>query len=100
MLDNKRYVYSARTTEKGLALLNKTKGDKSWDAFINEAVTEHYGLDLETITFPPSQWALERDARRKAKEAEKAEKAKKATNKKAKEAKKNGTENNGDERRK
>ncbi|MGD1118215.1 MAG: hypothetical protein ABR886_01845 [Dehalococcoidales bacterium] len=103
MPDNKHYVYSARTTEKGLALLNKTKGDKvSWDAFINEAVAAHYNLDLATITLPPSQWILDRDAKRKAKEAEKAAKAKakKATNKKAKETKKNGKATDGNEQHK
>ena len=85
MPDNKHYVYSARTTEKGLVLLNKTKGDKkSWDAFINEAVAEHYSLDLANITLPPSQYRLDREAR----EAEKAGKAK--------ETAKNGKATDGD----
>jgi hypothetical protein len=52
MSKQKYYVYSARTTEQGLALLNKTKGDRSWDAFISEAVSEHYGLDIAIIALP------------------------------------------------
>lgn len=89
MSEKKHFVYSARTTEKGLALLNKTKGDRSWDAFINEAVAAHYNLPLESISLPPSKFLADREANRKAKaeakaakEAEKkakaAEKAKKA----------------------
>ena len=82
MPETKYYVYSARTTEKGLALLNKTKGDKkSWDTFINEVVAAHYGLDLNTITLLLSKYLVEREEKRKAKETEK---AKKATEKKTK----------------
>jgi hypothetical protein len=93
------YVYSARTTEQGLALLNKAKGEKGWDAFVNEAVCQHYGLDPAAINLPPSKYLLEREEKRKAKEAEKARKAaekkakakpKKAAKKTAKEEKKNG----------
>ena len=69
------YVYSARTTEKGLALLNKTKGpEMNWDRFINEAVCAHYNLPLDVIQLPPSKFLAERDEKRKAKEAEKAAK--------------------------
>ena len=88
MPENKHYVYSARTTEKGLALLNKTKGDQSWDSFVNEAVCAHYGLDLAIINLPPSNFLVEREEKRKARVAERAEKAKaKAVEKKAKEKK-------------
>jgi hypothetical protein len=96
MEDKKHYVYSARTTEKGLALLNRTKGDRSWDSFVNKAVSEHYGLALEDISLPPSKFLAEREEKRKAREAKKARKAaekkakekpKKATKKTAKEAK-------------
>jgi len=72
----KHYVYSARTTEKGLALLNKTKGtEKSWDQFINDAVAAHYGLKLDAIALPPSKFLEEQKANREAKAAEKADKA-------------------------
>lgn len=73
MAQNKHYVYSARTTEKGLALLNKTKGDMSWDQFINEAVAAHYKLDLGIIGLPPSKFLEEQKAKREAKAAEKAQ---------------------------
>jgi len=84
-MGTKSYVYSARTTEKGLALLNKTKGTRSWDAFINEAVADHYKLDLGIIGLPPSKFLEEQKAKKAAKVAEKAAKAVlAATEKKAK----------------
>ena len=83
----KHYVYSARTTEKGLALLNKTKGnDKSWDTFINEAVAAHYSLPLEVIALPPSKFLEEQKANREAKEMEKATKRRDADKAKAEKA--------------
>ncbi len=80
-MGEKHYVYSARTTEQGLALLNKARGENVWDAFVNEAVAGHYGLDLSVIAPPPSNFLAEREEKRKAREAEK---AKKAAGKKAK----------------
>ena len=74
-MGNKSYVYSARTTERGLALLNKTKGTRSWDTFINEAVAKHYGLNLDVIGLPPSKFLEEQKAKKAAKEAEKVTKA-------------------------
>jgi len=83
----KHYVYSARTTEKGLALLNKTKGnDMSWDQFVNEAVAAHYNLPLDVIALPPSKFLEEQKANREAKAAEKAAKKAKADKAKAKKA--------------
>ena len=41
-MGDKHYVYSARTTEEGLALINKAKGDRGWDGFVNEAICAHY----------------------------------------------------------
>jgi hypothetical protein len=73
-MGEKHYVYSARTTEKWLALLNKTRGERSWDGFINEAVCEHYRLDPAVISLPQSKFLMEREEKRKVKEAEKAEK--------------------------
>lgn len=76
MPGTKHYVYSARTTEQGLALLNKTKGDRGWDAFVNEAVCAHYGLDPAAVNFPPSKHLAKREEKRKAREVEKKAKAK------------------------
>lgn len=81
-MGDKHYVYSARTTEDGLAILNKAKGERSWDSFVSEAVAERYGLDLNVIALPPSKFLAERAERKAAKEAEK--KAKKANKKVAK----------------
>lgn len=85
-MGDKHYVYSARTTEDGLAVLNKAKGDRSWDSFVNEAVAEHYSLDLAAINPPPSRFLIDREEKRKAREAEKAaeKKAKKPAKKAAK----------------
>lgn len=88
MADKKFYVYSARTTAEGLKLLNATK-DKlviGWDKFINDAVAEKYGLKLETIALPPSEFEEKRKAAKAAKEAEKAAKAKAKEEAKAKKA--------------
>lgn len=90
MPSEKHYVYSARTTEKGLAILNKTKGDRSWDSFLNEAMAAHYHLDLNVISLPPSKFIAERQAKQEQKAKDKAAKvAKVAADKAAKaEAKK------------
>jgi ATPase subunit of ABC transporter with duplicated ATPase domains len=90
MPSEKHYVYSARTTEKGLAILNKTKGDRSWDSFLNEAMAAHYHLDLAVISLPPSKFIAERQAKQEQKAKDKAAKvAKVAADKAAKaEAKK------------
>ena len=80
----KHYVYSARTTEKGLAILNKAKGDRSWDAFIAEAVAAHYSLDLAKVALPPSKFLADQSAKREKRDADRA-KAKAAREAKAKE---------------
>ena len=71
-MGDKHYVYSARTTKDGLAILNNAKGKRGWDSFVNEAVAGHYGLDLSVIALPPSKFLEEQKARREAREAEKA----------------------------
>jgi FKBP-type peptidyl-prolyl cis-trans isomerase len=90
MPETKHYVYSARTTEDGLAVLNKAKGDRSWDDFISQAMAAHYNLDLNVIGLPPSKFLAERQAAKEQKAKEKAERAaKREAEKKAKaEAKK------------
>ena len=82
MPDKKHFVYSSRTTREGLALINKARGDTSWDVFLSQAVAAHYGIDLAAISLPPSKFLEEQKAKRDAREAEKA--AKKAAEKKAK----------------
>jgi hypothetical protein len=77
-MGEKHYVYSARTTDAGLALINKARGDRGWDEFVNQAVAEHYGLDLNVMALPPSKFLEEQRAKRDAKA-----KAKKAADKKS-----------------
>jgi hypothetical protein len=74
-MPDKHYVYSARTTREGLELLNKARGERGWDAFINEAVCGHYNLDPTTVIPPPSRFLADREERRKAREAGMAKKA-------------------------
>ena len=101
---DKHYVYSARTTEKGLKALNGIRETQkiSWDTLINQAVEKFYGL--KGLSLPPSEH-LQRRAENKVaklkaflakqKEAEKAKAkkeadAKKAADKAAKDAGKKG----------
>jgi hypothetical protein len=44
----KQYVFSARTTEEGLRVLNAKKAELgvNWDDLIIYAVNAHYGLDI------------------------------------------------------
>jgi len=72
-MGEKHYVYSARTTEQGLALINKARGDRGWDEFVNQAVAGHYGLDLAAISLPPRKFLEGQKAKREAKAAEKAQ---------------------------
>ncbi len=93
MSKEKSYVYSARTTEKGLGLLNdlKAKMGMGWDQFVNEAVAEHYGLDPEVLTLPSSDFLRER-AERKTKAGKKAGTKKAANKKTGKHSKRQGGE--------
>jgi len=59
MPETKHYVYSARTTKDGLAVLNKAKGDRGWDSFVNEAVCAHYGLDRAVMELPKKEKTAE-----------------------------------------
>lgn len=44
----KQYVFSARTTEEGLRILNTKKAELgiSWDDLVIDAVNTHYGVDV------------------------------------------------------
>ncbi len=57
MAREKQYVFSARTTEEGLGLLNKLKADLKigWDELVVEAVCGHYGLDKAVMTLPKAE---------------------------------------------
>jgi hypothetical protein len=54
MTKQKHYVFSARTTEEGLKLLNQLKTEKGvgWDDLVIDAVCAHYGLDRLTMALP------------------------------------------------
>ena len=77
-MTEKHYVFSARTTEKGLKILNDLK-DKlgiGWDQLIVDAVCAHYKLDKSVIAVPKDTRREEERAAKKAKlEAEKKAKA-------------------------
>ena len=47
MAREKQHVFSARTTEEGLRLLNGLRQEKKvgWDDLVIDAMCSHYGLD-------------------------------------------------------
>jgi len=71
MAKAKHHVFSARTTEEGLRLLNgiRKERDIGWDDLVIDAVCAHYGLDKLVMALP---------------KAYRPEKPKKAAGKKAK----------------
>ena len=54
MAEKKHHVFSVRTTEEGLRLLNglKAKLGVGWDELVIDAVCAHYGLDRGTMALP------------------------------------------------
>ena len=54
MAKQKQYVFSARTTEKGLRRLNELKEQRGigWDDLVIDAVCAHYGLDTLVMALP------------------------------------------------
>jgi hypothetical protein len=50
----KQHVFSARTTEEGLRLLNSLRKDRNigWDGLVIDAVCAHYGLDRLVMALP------------------------------------------------
>ena len=56
-MPEKHYVFSARTTQQGLAALNelKVKLGVGWDELVIEAVCGHYGLDRSALTLPKAE---------------------------------------------
>jgi predicted nucleic acid-binding protein len=54
MAKAKQHVFSARTTEEGLRLLNGIREEKKigWDDLVIDAVCAHYGLDRLVMALP------------------------------------------------
>jgi hypothetical protein len=54
MEKQKQHVFSARTTEEGLRLLNGLRKARNigWDDLVIDAVCAHYGLDKGTMALP------------------------------------------------
>jgi hypothetical protein len=54
MAKQKHYVFSARTTEEGLRLLNGIREERKigWDKLVIDAVCAHYGLDRLLVALP------------------------------------------------
>ena len=55
MAKQKHHVFSARTTEEGLRLLNGHEGrerDIGWDDLVIDAVCDRYGLDRLVMALP------------------------------------------------
>lgn len=54
MAKQKQHVFSARTTEEGLRLLNelKKKLNLSWDELVVEGMCGHYSMDRAVMSLP------------------------------------------------
>ncbi len=54
MAREKQHVFSARTTEEGLRLLNGLRKERSigWDELVIDAVYDRYGLDRAALALP------------------------------------------------
>lgn len=80
MPKDKQYVYSSRTTEKGLKTLNDLKDrlGVTWDELVTDAVCDKYHLDRAVIAVPKdTRREEERAAKKAAAEADKKAKAEK-----------------------
>ena len=71
---DRQYVFSARTTEKGLNALNDLKGrlGVGWDALVIDAVCAHYGLDRAVLAIPQKSSPEKPKAEKKTKREKKA----------------------------
>ncbi len=54
MEEEKHRVFSARTTEEGLGILNGLRKERGigWDELVIGAVCAHYGLDRNVMAIP------------------------------------------------
>jgi hypothetical protein len=85
MAKQKQHVFSARTTEEGLRLLNGLRKERNigWDELVVDAVCAHYGLDKAVMALPRIEKPMRESRRKQA--ANKSKKGKTgATSKKAK----------------
>jgi len=66
MAKEKQHVFSARTTEEGLRILNAKKGELgiSWDDLVIDAVNAHYGVGVPK---PPKAERQEKQTKAKPK---------------------------------
>jgi hypothetical protein len=78
MAKDKQHVFSARTTEEGLGLLNGIREEKKigWDELVIDAVCAHYGLDRLVMALPKA-YRPEKKAVAKGKKSGKGAKARK-----------------------
>lgn len=90
----KQYIFSARTTEEGLRLLNelKAKLGMGWDEFVIDAMCTKYGLDRDVLALPkverpPKTEKPKRESKPKAEKKAKGKGEKKIKGEKAKTAK-------------
>jgi hypothetical protein len=81
MAKAKHYVFSARTTEEGLRLLNGVREERKvgWDDLVLDAVCAHYGLDRLVMGLPKAYRPERKVEDRKRGGAKKHGKAKRAT---------------------
>jgi hypothetical protein len=93
MAKQRHYVFSARTTDEGLRLLNGIRQEKKigWDDLVIDAVCAHYGLDTLVMSLPKAYRPEKPKEERKAK-AKKDGKGAKARKAKAAKEKKPATE--------
>ena len=79
MAKEKRYVFSARTTEAGLRLLNGIREERKigWDDLVLDAVCAHYGLDTLVMSLPKAYKPEKKQAPTKGKGSDKGAKARK-----------------------
>jgi len=77
MAKERHYVFSARTTEEGLRLLNGIREEKKigWDDLVIEAVCAHYGLDTLVMSLPKAYRPEKKKAEAKGKKGSKGAKA-------------------------
>ena len=78
MAKEKHFVFSARTTEEGLGLLNGIREERKigWDELVIDAVCDRYGLDRLAVTLPKA-YRPEKKAEAKEKKGGKGAKARK-----------------------
>jgi hypothetical protein len=68
MAKRKQYVFSARTTEERLRLLNGIRRECSvgWDELVIDAMCDRYGLDKSVMALPKKERSVEIESKDKA----------------------------------